>query len=41
MTDRYGNIEYNNYEVNNMTNTEFESFINLRQVIFIMIYHHL
>ena len=30
MTDRYGKIEYNNYEVNNMTNAEFESFINLR-----------
>ena len=29
MTDRYGNIEYNNYEANNMTNAEFESFINL------------
>ena len=32
MTDRHGKIEYNNYEINNMTNPEFESFINLKYV---------
>ena len=30
MTDRYGKVEYNNYQENQLSDSEFEKLINLK-----------